>query len=73
MEQFYQDVIQLPAILKTAEVAKILRISPRMVQILAKEGKLASVQLANIRGYRFKKEDVLEFIEKNTKATFNSD
>jgi excisionase family DNA binding protein len=70
MDEFMQDIVKLPSILKTVEVAGILRISPRMVQLLAKDGRLASVQIANIRGYRFRKEDVLEFIERNTKATF---
>lgn len=70
MNDYIKDLDILPNILKTSEVAQILRISPRMVQILAKEGKIPSIQLAHIRGYRFKKEDIFNFIETNTHSGF---
>lgn len=52
-----------PAILKPNEVADWLRLSPRMIQLMAKDGRLPAMQIPGVRGYRFLKDDIAAFIE----------
>ena len=52
-----------PAILKPSEVADWLRLSPRMIQLMAKDGRLPAMQIPGVRGYRFLKDDIAAFIE----------
>ena len=52
-----------PAILKPSEVAQWLRLSPRMIQLMAKDGRLPAMQIPGVRGYRFLKQDIANFIE----------
>lgn len=54
-----------PTILKPAEVAQWLRLSPRMIQLMAKDGRLPAMQIPGVRGYRFLKEDIANFIEQS--------
>ena len=54
-----------PAILKPSEVADWLRLSPRMIQLMAKDGRLPAMQIPGVRGYRFLKDDIAAFIERS--------
>ncbi|MFZ4514914.1 MAG: helix-turn-helix domain-containing protein [Acidimicrobiia bacterium] len=51
-----------PTILKPSEVAQWLRLSPRMIQLMAKDGRLPAMQIPGVRGYRFLKDDIAAFI-----------
>ncbi|MBP9115740.1 MAG: helix-turn-helix domain-containing protein [Acidimicrobiia bacterium] len=57
------DPDDFPAILKPSEVAQWLRLSPRMIQLMAKDGRLPAMQIPGVRGYRFLKQDIANFIE----------
>jgi len=57
------DPDDFPAILKPSEVAAWLRLSPRMIQLMAKDGRLPAMQIPGVRGYRFLKADIANFIE----------
>lgn len=57
------DPDDYPAILKPSEVAAWLRLSPRMIQLMAKDGRLPAMQIPGVRGYRFLKQDIANFIE----------
>lgn len=57
------DPDDYPAILKPSEVAAWLRLSPRMIQLMAKDGRLPAMQIPGVRGYRFLKQDISNFIE----------
>lgn len=59
------DPDDYPAILKPSEVAAWLRLSPRMIQLMAKDGRLPAMQIPGVRGYRFLKDDILAFIEES--------
>lgn len=54
-----------PTILKPSEVAQWLRLSPRMIQLMAKDGRLPAMQIPGVRGYRFLKEDIANFIDQS--------
>jgi len=59
------DPDDYPAILKPSEVAAWLRLSPRMIQLMAKDGRLPAMQIPGVRGYRFLKDDILAFIDES--------
>ncbi|MFZ4583827.1 MAG: helix-turn-helix domain-containing protein [Acidimicrobiia bacterium] len=59
------DPDDYPAILKPSEVAAWLRLSPRMIQLMAKDGRLPAMQIPGVRGYRFLKDDILAFINES--------
>ena len=58
-----------PAILKPSEVADWLRLSPRMIQLMAKDGKLPAMTIPGVRGYRFLKDDIAAFIQNSMQKT----
>lgn len=58
-----------PAILKPSEVADWLRLSPRMIQLMAKDGRLPAMTIPGVRGYRFLKDDIAAFIENSMERT----
>jgi excisionase family DNA binding protein len=58
-----------PAILKPSEVADWLRLSPRMIQLMAKNGQLPAMTIPGVRGYRFLKDDIANFIENSMQKT----
>lgn len=63
------DPADYPAILKPSEVAAWLRLSPRMIQLMAKDGRLPAMQIPGVRGYRFLKDDIAAFIEHSMPKT----
>lgn len=67
------DPADYPAILKPSEVAQWLRLSPRMIQLMAKDGRLPAMQIPGVRGYRFLKEDILGFIEQSLPAVHRAE
>lgn len=63
----------LPEILKTREVAEVLKITPAYVSILAKSGKLQNV--SKDKHLRFRKVDVLRYyktLSRNCPAKFRN-
>ena len=57
------DPDDFPAILKPSEVAQWLRLSPRMIQLMAKDGRRSSMQIPGARGYGSHKQGIANFIE----------
>jgi excisionase family DNA binding protein len=58
-----------PEILKPTEVAEWLRLSPRMVQLMAKDGRLPAFEIPGVRGYRFAKADIETWIANTMRPT----
>lgn len=51
-------------LLKTTDVCEILNVSPNTVKALIESGELTAIRVGH--QYRFRKEDIAEYIERQT-------